>query len=405
MRPADGCHLFFIGSDAVLFHEAQQKLFHLNATAASVWCLLEEFEDIGELTAALRSALTLSTDQAASYVHQAVWLLKTYGVLEGNGKRASPAPAATLQYPDPVDYGQVHFMAERRYALLSSRFRIRFTAAEQLALIDPVLQHLRDDASAAATVSLDIVGRAGGGAVLCRDGAAMQSCNLLNHLAPLVKGLVWQTAIEGHAYFLSIHAGVVGDGRRCYLFPAAQGSGKSMLTAALLHHGFEYFSDEVALLHGKGLYVEAVPLALCIKDSGVAALSPYYPHLRGLPVHRRNDGKWVRYLPPPPTALARPKTRRPVAAIVFPRYAPEEKTALDAIGTLEALQLLMRECLTVDGCLRADDVAGLIDWIGSRPVYRLTVSSLDEAAVLMRTLSAGAPIPVGRAVGSAAAFN
>lgn len=101
-----------------------------------------------------------------------------------------------------------------------------------------------------------------------------------------------------HSFLLDIHAGVIGDGKYCYLLPAESGSGKSTLTAALVHSGFEYFSDEVALLDENNFHVQPAPMATCVKNTGVKTLSRYYPELPQLKEHLRGDGKRVRYMPP-----------------------------------------------------------------------------------------------------------
>ncbi len=382
MRPTEGTHLFFIGDEGVLFYEPAQKLFHLNTTATFIWCQLEERKSRANIQADLQTTFTLSQDVAARYLEQTETRLQILGVLKGFEKPSPSESATKTEKSEPIDYGNVTFVAERHYRLLSSRIHLRFTHAYQLALVDPVLQHLHDEASPEPTVTLDIIMGESDRIFICRDQLPVLSCNEYKRLAPLAKSLVWQTAINAHDYFLNIHAGVASDGKQCYLFPAAPGSGKSTLTAALVHHGFEYFSDEVALLHEGGLHVEPVPLALCVKNTGVAVLARYYPQL-----HELSDGKSVRYLSPPAQAIPPAKTRRPVAAIIFPCYAPEKATALELIGSAEALQSLMRECLIVDTRLSLDKVAGLLAWIEKTPCYRLTVSDLEEAVVLMQALS------------------
>lgn len=53
-------------------------------------------------------------------------------------------------------------------------------------------------------------------------------------------------------------------GRGCLLI-APSGSGKSTTAWALLHHGFNYLSDELAPLHMESLQIEPYPHALCLK--------------------------------------------------------------------------------------------------------------------------------------------
>ena len=64
---------------------------------------------------------------------------------------------------------------------------------------------------------------------------------------------------------LFLHAGVVGWGDRAIVIPGASMSGKSRLVAALLEAGATYYSDEYAVLDGRGR-VHAYPRALSLRD-------------------------------------------------------------------------------------------------------------------------------------------
>jgi hypothetical protein len=63
-----------------------------------------------------------------------------------------------------------------------------------------------------------------------------------------------------------LHAGaVIAPDGRAIVLTAASGSGKSTLTWALLHHGFDYLSDELAPIDPGTLVVHGYPHALCLK--------------------------------------------------------------------------------------------------------------------------------------------
>jgi hypothetical protein len=387
MQPAEGTHLYFLDNEGVLFHESAQRIYHLNTPAAFIWCQVESGEDRKSIERALARTFLLSDDEARSYLGQAETLLQELGVIRGFERPASEQPTDDAPAAR-VDTGAHRFVVERHYRLLSSRIRIRASQANQMERVDPVLAHLAAPASdAAGGTTLDITVDSAGLLDVRQDGRPATRAIGLEGLAPVVKGLVWRIAIKEHAFFLDIHAGVVGDGRRCYLFPAAPGSGKSTLTAALVRRGFEYFSDEVALLQRDTLHVEPVPLAICVKHTGVDALSRDYPHLHALAVHSRGDGKLVRYLPPPESAIPPPGTARPVGAIVFPQYRPDGPTELEPMGKLAALESLMHECLVVDTRLDPANVGALLSWLDATPCYRLDVADLDTATAMMRALS------------------
>lgn len=379
MQPANGTHLLFLEGEGILFSESSQKIFHLNTIATYVWCLIEEKKSAREIVDNLQSTFSLSTTKADEYLRQTEQLFESMGILAGNQELPDEQNQEPPCDQNPHQYGDSDFIAERRYRLLSSSFAIRFTDLEQVSLIDPVLGQLTEENPDKPTVTIDIIKNEASEIGLYRDKMQQLVCSEPSKLAPLVKGLVWQTAVVAHSFFLDIHAGVVGDGQYCYLLPAAPGSGKSTLTAALVHSGLEYFSDEVALLDESNFHVQPVPLATCVKNTGIEALSPYYPELPLLTEHLRGDGKRVRYMPPIKSALPPSGISRPVGAIIFPKYAPDQQARISCINALEALQRLLEECLIVDTHLDLKTVIRLLNWIKKTPCYSLKFNNLDEA--------------------------
>jgi hypothetical protein len=385
MKPADGLHLLLLSEGAVLFDEAAQKLFHLNTSAAFIWCQLVEGLDEQTIKIELQEMLTITAPNAETYLQASFTFFKKIGVIKGFEKTQRIKITATTE--THLSYDKSAFIDERNYRLLSSSFCIRYTTNDQLLLVDSVLHHLRNNDLLSSCTYFDIIQGEDGRIYVCQDNLTRLSCDGDAQLAPLVKSLIWQAAVNKHDYFLNIHAGVVSDGKQCYVFPAGSGSGKSTLTAALVQQGFEYYSDETALIHEPEFHVESVPLALCVKDSGVEVLSRYYPHLPQLTVHHRSDGKKVRYLAPPTNLSVAINTRQPISAIIFPHYCPTHITSLEPMSSLHALQALMQECLIVDKCLNKDNVSSLLSWIENTPCYSLKIGNLEEALMLVRKLS------------------
>lgn len=110
-------------------------------------------------------------------------------------------------------------------------------------------------------------------------------------------------------YFL--HAAALARRGRAFLLVGASGRGKSTTTWALLHHGFDYLSDELAPVDLKTLEVQPYPHAICLKDRPPA---PY-----GLPdaALRTSSTVHVPIAQLPRGAIGKPM---PVAAILFLEY-------------------------------------------------------------------------------------
>jgi hypothetical protein len=385
--PAPGVHLFYLDDAGILFAESTQELHGLNTTAAVIWTLLEEGHDAEGVAVALQAMYALEPARAREFVASALdaWMQK--GLLDDVGAKRAAAPPATTE-PKPANgraWEPFEAIETRHYRLLTSRMRLRCSTAAAARIVHPILAHLEAPPSD-GEIDIDIVDGPDGIDVY-RERVLFERCRGIDALAPIVKSLVWMTAVRDHAFFLDIHAGVIGDGRACILLPAAPGSGKSTLTASLAHAGLQYFSDEVALLSER-LDVYPVPLAICVKAAGVAALADRFPELRHLPVHRRGDGKDVIYLPPPAAALPPTREARPVAAIVFPKYRADAATALLRLGKLEALQRLLSECLIVTPPLDRRKVEALVRWIDTIPCYGLDYGQTEEAMAAVRDLFA-----------------
>jgi hypothetical protein len=215
------------------------------------------------------------------------------------------------------------------------------------------------------------------------DGQPNAQAMKLSRLGPLVKTALWIKAVNAYDFLLNLHAGVVANGRRCILLPAASGSGKSSLTAALANGGFGYFSDEVGLIERGTLQVIPVPLAVCVKSTGFDVMSRYYPQITALPAHKRDDGKVVVYVPPKPSEIRTEPGF--VSHIFFPQYAADEPTRVEPLSRSVAFTRLMDQCVALRCRLDHDTVRDMVRWISQIDCYALTFSSLDDAVALVRS--------------------
>ncbi len=298
---------------------------------------------------------------------------------------AQPGNAATTSFADRLrtrDWSS--FPIERHYRLLTSNFCLRFQSAAQEKQVHPVLAHLETEAPETIDVTLDIIEEKQGH-LLIDGGVPIAHCSTLDQVAPSVKASLQKISVDRHSYFLKIHAGVVSNGNSCLLLPAAPGSGKTVLTGALACSGFDYLSDEIALLDEETLAVRPMPLAMAVKPGALEPLGRYYPQVRDLPTHLREDEQVVRYLnPPPPSHGTASDTDQPVRWIIFPRYAPDGDTVMTPIGRIEAFRRLMQELMVLPSDLDKNRVAGLVRWMRTVACFELTVSSLTEAIGLIQ---------------------
>ncbi len=118
--------------------------------------------------------------------------------------------------------------------------------------------------------------------------------------------------LRSDLYFL--HAAVLGLAGKALMLVAPSGSGKSLTTWALLHHGFQYCSDELGPVDLNTFEVLPYPHALCLKS---------------LPPERYSLPATTLFAPPtihiPTSALTGLvcTAALPLTAIFFLQYHPE----------------------------------------------------------------------------------
>jgi hypothetical protein len=379
-----------LDDDVVAFSEAAQSLVSLNAAAAVIVNALQAGKQQSEIVRSLASEAASEPQQAQEWVDTVLNVLGSGGFLADRplpsrcltgsaDHRASPLP------PDMPAYVPFEPVLERRYRLLETCLLIRFGERSQARMVNSVIGHLATDDDTLPTLEIDISAKKWGEdqieSFIYRNAAPAGYAARLSFLGPMVKGIFWTAAINAHRFLFYIHAGVIGAGEGCVLFPAAPGSGKSSLTAAMTAKGFRYFSDEVALVETANFDVQPMPLAFCAKRSGWDVMARYLPEILRVPTHRRLDGKDVRYLAPPANRVQHTSAR--VSHIIFPKYVAGAETRLVSVSRADALRRLMEECLALGTHLTLEEVRGLIDSMSRIDCYALTFSSLDEAVTLV----------------------
>jgi hypothetical protein len=392
IRLRSGLAFFLLDDGLVVFSQASQSLIGLNATAAFVVRKLQDGMPASALAGALVAEGRATSEESAAWAAATLDALGSQGLL-ADGTTFTPPTFDSSGIDEQLARRQAKVppfepfepRMEERYRLLGTCVLIRYAERAQARMVDTIIGHLRSDETGPPNLVVDISGTRWGDRqirsnIYCDEKPVAQA-EQLSALGPLVKSVLWTTAVNAHNFLFYLHAGVVGKGGSCILLPAAAGSGKSSLTAALSHAGFTYFSDEVALIERGTFEVPPVPLAVCVKSTGWDLMARYYPEIPTLPIHRRNDGKVVRYVPP--HAAAAGQTRAVVSHIFFPNYTADGSTELKHLARSDALALLMEQCLALRQRLDYDNVKELVRWIAGIECYALTFASLDEAVALV----------------------
>ncbi len=383
-----GTRLFLIDHEGIVFSRDRQEVYALNTAAAYLWCSIEEGWDKARVMREYATSFNVS--QATAWLHVSKTLEDFFnlGLINIPDRNASaipvpPKPAActTRSYEMPP-FRAASVVAQRFYRILETNYLVRFSAIEQVYWIDAVLRGFEQSGAKESPVLLDLC-HDEREIFVYRNGEPVGKCDALDKLAPLVKSDVWANSINNYDYFLNLHTGVLAHGDGCVLLPAAAGRGKSSMTAALVRDGFSYLSDEVALLKAD-CSVRALPLAMCFKNTGWDVVSHYFEGFDQLPVHRRADGKTVKYLPVPDGQRADAARTYPVQAIVFPDYTPGAVYKFEPLSKTQALDRLFRECMSIPNDLTEEAVSRIVDWIKGVDCHTLKFSDLNMVASTIR---------------------
>lgn len=377
-------HLFIIGDEGVVFLEEAQRLYALNTAATFLWCSLQEGKSLSETTVRMAQSSSASRDRVEQLIQEMIGSWEEVGLIEGSRKatptplRRSLDPNISPQIPQtlvPVTAA----ISECRYRILDSYIRVTFNSIDAATRVHACFGHLKSEEASRDDVTFEVI-EVEEGFWIKQDDAVECFCHSIRQLVPALKGLLSACALNNTDHLMILHAAVVGDRSSCIILPGASGSGKSTLSAAMMQAGYEFLSDEFALLQETTLNVRSVPLALCLKSTGWPLLTNRFPDLNNLPSHKRFDDKIVRYLQPSdPSGDGNLDRERPVKAIVFPLFKPGVKTVIRPLSPIETLGRLLDQCLVIPKWLDRTTVARLVNWVQHLDCWELQMSSLGEA--------------------------
>jgi len=388
LAPAAGTHFFAVDDGGVLFCEPVQRFYVLNATAALCWLAmsegLPESAIIDELVAA-----GAPSGEARSWWEQSRALFAAEGIL---ASAAAPAPDSPAADQTGIVEGQrleriPPCVAHRFYRLFDTRFRVGFTGEAPLPAVAGMFARLGDPGDHPADVEITVIG-VGERYLIARGMSVVGvSPDLAGVMARLETTLVL-TAIDATPHLLSLHSGVLARGACGLMLPAPSGNGKTTLTAALNHRGWDFGTDEITLLSGDARALRVAPLSACIKEGSWPVLAGRYPSLAEQPVHER-AGRRIRYLPPVGRAIERCLATH----VVFPRYADDAHpvTALTPLSRSAGLLRLFAECVSVPRRLGAEEAGHVVEWARALQFFDLTFADLSAALASLDALAGGAP--------------
>lgn len=388
--PVDGVELLLAEDEGILFDAIGQRLFRLNSFASCIWCHIEEGLPAAEVVAATARSLNLEPAETSGFVSGMIEKWQRLGLLRG-GQAPRPAirePRQTASgvLPPASAYfqGAAVTHVRRRYQMLDTIFSLGFSNPMQEALLCPVLAHLETGREEPNSCRLDLRQTADG-VYLLQDGHPLGFCATNDGLVPMVQGNIGLLALRRYPYLMALHSAGLATPDGVLLIAGSSGSGKTTLAAALLASGWGYLSDDTILLRPHTLDAVGVPYSLGIKASAWSLLTSRYPSLDRAAIHRRQDGKAIRYHSPPRENYALPRT---VCWVVFPHRSANPTSAIRPLARLEGLQRLFEHCCAIPHSLTHRDVRSLIQWSSRVSFLDMKVADLNSATALLHRVAA-----------------
>ncbi|MGB8181735.1 MAG: HprK-related kinase A, partial [Stellaceae bacterium] len=137
---------------------------------------------------------------------------------------------------------------------------------------------------------------------------------------PLVEwGLNYAIAGLAHQYLI-VHAAAIEKNGRVVVLPGAPGSGKSTLTAGLVHRGWRLLSDELALIRRDDSHVVPLARPVNLKNASIDLLKAFAPQAVFSDAVADTAKGTVALMRAPDNSLARVDEVAPVGWVVFPRW-------------------------------------------------------------------------------------
>ena len=181
--------------------------------------------------------------------------------------------------------------------------------------------------------------------------------------------------IRPELYFL--HAAALSLAGRGLVIAAASGTGKSTTAWGLLHHGFDYLSDELAPIDLDSLRLQPYPHALCLKKE------PPPPYFLPARILRTSSTLHVPVAQLPNSAVPQPPA---LSAIFFLEYCPELKIPIARmVGKAEAAARLFVNALN-PLAHEQDGLAGAAVIARRVPSFHLKSAELGLTCGLVKTI-------------------
>lgn len=185
--------------------------------------------------------------------------------------------------------------------------------------------------------------------------------------------------------FYQIHAGVVARDGAGLILPANPQSGKSTLVARLVTRGWDYLSDEFALIDPGTLRLAPYPKSVCIKHGSFGVLEGFGVRLDRYPEYDKGAKGRVRLINAQDLRPHETPRDVPVRMVVFPRYADRGQPVVRPVSRAFSLFQLLNVSFTFSR-FRARSLDVLGEVVRGAACYQLETGGIDAACEAIERL-------------------
>ncbi len=354
-----------VGGRRVLFNNRDRRLHVLNGSAEAIWDGLGDAKTVGELTSDLSEAFGIEPAVVGPDVERIIDQFRTDGLVDSEARSASPSVRASA--------GRSRFTEDAGFRIKALDSVVSISSADDdvSVALAQVLAPLATDEP--ASESIEVADALDGHWTIKQSDA--EPVVVGSRLAAVLRAIaeVNNLAVASVPDELVFHAGAVAGNEGVALLPAASNHGKSTLTTALVAAGFDYLSDEAAVV-GSDLICRPFPKSIALDPGSFPLFADLAPPAGDGLIAALRGREWH----VDPARVGRVGVPGPVRVIVCPHWRAGSATRVSRCPSTEALHLLIGEAFdfSTGGQAVFARLGRLVDAV---PVYRLGYSNLSEA--------------------------
>lgn len=218
------------------------------------------------------------------------------------------------------------------------------------------------------------------------DGTAVFFPSPARQALPVFEWGLNRVIAETVHHYLVIHAASVERGGRALILPGEPGSGKSTLTAGLVHRGWRLLSDEMTMIDPATAELVALARPISLKNDSIDLLRRFAPDaVLSRPAERTIKGT-IALAKPPADSARRVDERALPAWIVFPTFEQGAASRLAPRPKAECFIELAANALNYS-VLGPQGFDLLVDVVSRSQCFEFIYSDLEEGVRLFTEMA------------------